>query len=409
MLTHIARQPIFDAKLAVRAYELLIRDCLDQVLPDPRLDIESAQVLAASMFLPRLDAVACGKPAFVNVTREVLVRGYGEILPASQTVIQLLDSVKADREVIDACTHLRQAGYRIALDNFRLGSDRQSLLSYVDLVKVNVSETSVTERIVIAERARARKIAVVAEEVETKDLYFETRSLGYDLFQGYFFARPSVVTGRDIPTSKLGCLRLLGQIHQPDLDLPELSDIISREVALAYKLLRYINSAAFGWRGSVSSVQHALMLLGSREIRRWASVMALTGIIGEEPGELLAEALLRGRTCELLAPEVGLAPRAPDLFLIGLFSLLDVILEVPQDVILESLPIEADVKGALLGEPGPLRDVFDLALDYLAGRWVAIPERSRRLGIPEHALPELYESALGWCGEGRRFAALAAA
>jgi c-di-GMP-related signal transduction protein len=409
MQIYIARQPIFDGTLTVQAYELLIREGLEKILPSREMDIESTRVLAASQLLPRLDAVAAGKQAFVSATREVLVQGYLEILPAETTVVQLPETIKPDREVLETCGQLRRAGFRIALENFRLGSDRQPLLAVTDLLKVNIAETGVTERTVIAERARTRKISLVADKVETKDIYKETRALGYDLFQGNFFARPSIVAGRDIPTSKRGCLQILGQLHRSDLDIPALNDIISREVALAYKLLRYVNSAAFGWHGSVSSIQHALMLLGSREIRRWASVMALTGITGDEPGELLAEALLRGRTCELLASEADMNQRVADLFLMGLFSLLDVILELPLEEILENLPLERDLKGALLGEPGPLRNIYDLAVTYLAGEWGSIPDQAQRLGISEMVLPDLYESALSWSSEGRRFAALAAA
>lgn len=409
MIAYVARQPIFDAKLTVQAYELLIREGLEGILPVREMDVESARVLAASQLLPRLDAVAAGKPIFVRVTREILVQGYTEILPPKATSVQLVDSIKPDREVIDACTRLKRAGYSIVLDNFRLGSDRQALLSLADKVKVNVMEAGATERAVIAERARPRNITMVADRIQTRDIFNEAKAVGYELFEGTFFAQPSIVVGKDIPTSKRSCLQILGQLHQPDLDVPALSDIISREVGLAYKLLRYVNSAAFGWNGSISSIQHALMLMGSREIRRWASVMALTSITGEEPGEILSEALLRGRTCELLAPEADQAHRAADLFLLGLFSLLDVILEIPMSEILENLPIAEDLKSALLGEQGPLREVYELAVDYLAGDWAPVPERAHRLGISESGLPELYEEALSWCGESRRFAALAAA
>lgn len=409
MIAYVARQPIFDAKLTVQAYELLIREGLESILPVREMDVESARVLAASQLLPRLDAVAAGRPIFVRVTREILVQGYTEILPPRTTSVQLVDSIRPDREVIDACNRLKRAGYSIVLDNFRLGSDRQALLSLADKVKVNVMEAGVTERAVIAERARPRNITMVADRIQTRDIFNEAKAVGYELFEGTFLAQPSIVVGKDIPTSKRSCLQILGQLHHPDLDVPALSDIISREVGLAYKLLRYVNSAAFGWSGSISSIQHALMLMGSREIRRWASVMALTSITGEEPGEILSEALLRGRTCELLAPEADQAHRAADLFLLGLFSLLDVILEIPMSEILENLPLAEDLKSALLGGQGPLRDVYELAVDYLAGDWAPVPERAHRLGISESGLPELYEEALSWCGESRRFAALAAA
>ena len=409
MDSFIARQPIFDRHLEVQAYELLFRSGLENVFPHADLDHASAKVIADSLLLPRLDSVSCGKQSFINVTRELLLRDHISVLPPGTTVIELLESIKSDRQVLETCRHLKGMGFRLALDDFSYSPGCEPLLDLVDIVKVDVVASDIAERAAIAHRLQPRGITLLAEKVETKEVYWETLRLGYQLFQGYFFARPTIISGRDIPASKRSYLQLLREIHVPDLDYRAICDIVEREVALSYKLLRYINSAAFGRGGSVSSIWHALLFLGVREIKRWASVIALAGIASEEPGELISLAVQRGRFCELLAPPARLASRASDLFLIGLFSLIDAILEYPLPEILEEIPIAADAKAALLGEPGPMHDVLELVIAYTVGNWPIVGACTNRLGISEDILPDLYESAIRWSDEGSGLADLAAA
>jgi EAL and modified HD-GYP domain-containing signal transduction protein len=336
----------------------------------------------------------------VNATRDALIMDWLQLLPPASTVVEVIESVEPDAQVVDACRRLKGLGYRIALDDFRPGSWDNPLLRLADIVKVDVLATGQAERAAIAKRLLRTHVALLAEKVETLDIVDETRAQGYSLFQGFFFARPVVVTGRDIAASKRSYLRVLHEIHREDIDLPALADIIERELALSYKLLRYINASFYGWRGSVSSIRHALMLLGAREIRRWATVIALAGMVGEESDELIHQALLRGRLCELLAPAIGLKSRASDLFFMGLFSLIDVLLEQPMGEILNETPIAEDAKAALLGEPGPMRSVLDLVCAYLSGQWSESETLSDRLSVLHARLPALFASALEWCDAG---------
>ena len=223
--------------------------------------------------------------------------------------------------------------------------------------------------------------------------------LGFDLFQGYFFAHPSIVPGRIIPTSRLGYLQLLREINQRNLDCAGLCAVVEREIGLTYKLLRHVNSAAFGFRGCVSSVRQAILLLGEREVRKWASLIAFAGISDEEPEELLVTALLRARFCELLAPVVHLRQRSDDLFLAGLLSVIDVLLGCPMKEVLAELPIPSDVTRAVLDRSGPIGWTLDLAISYSQGDWKDFSALVAQLSLDESSIPAFYASAVEFCRE----------
>jgi EAL and modified HD-GYP domain-containing signal transduction protein len=396
----IARQPILDRNLTVRGYELLFRSGLQNLFEDTDPELATSKVISGSLLLPTLDTVSGGKTVFINLTRELLVQEVASLLPARTTVLELLETITPDPEVLRACRRLKGMGYRIALDDYRADPALDPLVDLADIVKVDLLATPPAEIASIAGSLPGRGILLVAEKVETQEAFQEMQSLGYHLFQGYFFARPTIVSGRDIPASTASCLQLLQEIHKPDMDFRQIRDTVEHEVALSYKLLRYINSAFFGRRGSVSSIQHALLLLGESETRRWATVVALAGLSDEEPGELLSMALLRGRLCELLAPAAHLPTRASDVFLVGLFSLIDAILQYPLEKILHEIPIASDAKAALLGEPGPIRDMLDLATAYSTADWDSVAAAAARLGIREEWLPAFYEAAIEWSQQG---------
>jgi EAL and modified HD-GYP domain-containing signal transduction protein len=395
----IARQPIFNRRLGVHAYELLFRSGFKDFFDHPDPDQASSRVIADSLLLPGLDSLTGGRPAFINVTRELLVRDGISLLPASTTVVEIVETVEPDREVLDACRRLKGRGYLLALDDFACGSRWEPWLQLVDIVKVDVIASGPADRAALARRFKHAGPRMLAEKVETQAIHRETKGLGYQLFQGFFFERPTTLSARDIPTSKFHEVQLLREIHRPGLDFSAIEEIVEHEVGLSYKLLRYINAAFFGWRGHVESIRHALMLLGEREIRNWASVVIMAGMASDKPDELVTQALMRGRHCELLAPAAGLEWRAHDLFLMGAFSLIDAILDCPLATVLREIPIASDIKDALLGEAGPLRDLFTVVVAYAGGDWGLVAERAKRLGLDEAEISARYVEALRWCDE----------
>ena len=194
-----------------------------------------------------------------------------------------------------------------------------------------------------------RGIKLLAEKVETKEEFDQAAEMGYTCFQGYFFSKPVIISGKDIPGFKLTYLQMLQEINSPEMDFRKIEDLIKREVSVSYKLLRYINSAFFGLRRKVESIRQALALLGERNIKKWISLIALSSMGEDKPMELAASSLIRAQFCESLAPKMGMRDREHDLFLMGLFSMIDAIIDRPMAEILDELSISEDIKVALSG------------------------------------------------------------
>ncbi len=395
MEVFIARQPIFDRQQQVYGYELLFRSGWDNVFRHHDLDQASAQVIANSLLVMGFETIASGRMSFVNCTRDALVKQYASILPSRTTVIELLEHVEADDEVLAACRALKAAGYTLALDDFVLRDAVEPLLALADIVKVDVLATSVDEQRALFDRCGG-KIAMLAEKVETREEFDRGLAMGYRYFQGYFFSRPLVLNGRDIPTNKLVVLELLREINRPDVDYSKLERILQREVSFSYKLLRYINSAAFACGSQIGSLKQAMAVLGEGEVKKIASLIALANMGHDKPGELLVTAVVRGRFGEVLAPKLALADRSADLFLMGLFSVIDALMDRPLPDLLNSVPLADEIKQALLGHTSRFHSVHQLITAYERGDWNEVARVSQALRLGETDLQSCYVSAVDW-------------
>jgi EAL and modified HD-GYP domain-containing signal transduction protein len=269
-------------------------------------------------------------------------------------------------------------------------------MDLADIIKVDVLDTPPEERKAMARRLAGSGKSLVAEKVETREMFEETLALGYHFFQGYFFSRPTIVAAKDVKGYKLHYFEILKEIHQPDIDFDRLDDIFKREMSLTYKLLRYINSVFFGWRSRVNSVRRALVLLGEKEVKRWASFIVMASMAQDKPDELLIQAVVRARFCEMLAPRTALADRAPDLFLMGLFSAIDAILDRPLPEILADLPIAEDLRAALLGDNINLRWLLHYGKAYEKGNWDEMARNASLLALDEEDIPAVYLEAVEW-------------
>ncbi|MFZ5877162.1 MAG: EAL and HDOD domain-containing protein [Nitrospirota bacterium] len=391
----IARQPIFDRQQQVFGYELLFRSGWDNVFRHHDLNQASAQVIANSLSMMGVETMASGRMSFVNCTRDALIKRYAAALPSRTTVIELLEHVEADDEVLAACRALKAAGYTLALDDFVLRDAVEPLLALADIVKVDVLSTSVEEQRELFARCGAN-IAMLAEKVETREAFDRGMTMGYRYFQGYFFSRPVVLNSRDLPTKTLSVLELLGAIHRSDLDFESLERIFRRQASFSRRLLRYLNSKAFAPRSRIGSFQQAAALLGEREVRKFASLIALAGIGRDKPGELLVTAAVRGRFGESLAPKLGLGDRGADLFLMGLFSVSDALMDRPLSDVFDAVPLGDDVKQALMGRPGRFPTIHQLVMTYERGDWSEVGRLSAELRLDETDLQACYVASVDW-------------
>lgn len=399
MEVFVARQPIFNRTEQVFGYELLFRSSWSNYFQNPESDLASLKVIANTFFLMGIDSITRGKRAFVNFTRDTLVQGYAALLPRDQLVVELMENVAPDPTVIAACETLKKAGYLLALDNFIHDNTLSPLIPLASFIKVDFRSTSSHQRRLLANAFVPRGISLIASRVESEAEFSEAISFGYSHLQGYFFCRPVIVASQDVPGSKLNYLKLLQEINRPELDLTEIEGIIKREVALSYKLMRYINSVAFGLRREITSVRQALLLLGEIGIRKWSSVIILSDLGTDKPSEIVVSSVLRGRFCELLAERGKLKDRCNDVFLLGLFSMVDVIVGRPLEELIRELPLANDLRDALLGWPNDLRQLFEVVLAYERGDWESVVNLAKGLGLSETWLPDMYRQAVEWSSD----------
>lgn len=397
----VARQPIFDHRLRVIGYELLFRSGPENVFrPGTDLDRASSSVIADSVLGSGLATLTAGQPAYINLSRAALVGDFATLLPKDKVVLEILEGVEVDDEVLAACHRLKRAGYVLALDDI-IGDDgpQAALIDLADIIKVDFLGIAEREaREALTARLRSRGVILLAEKVETHAVFEEASRTGYARFQGFFFSRPVMTTLTAVPAFRLNYLRLLREVSRPEPGLDQLEQTIKQELSMTYRLLRYVNSAAFGFLIEITSVRQALVLVGQQQIRKWASVWALAGVGGDKPVELVVASSIRALLCESLAAAAGLGDRASDLFLLGMLSMIDAIMDRPMELALATLPLPDDVREALLGGANRLRLLLDCVTAHERGDWNASSTAAAALTIDDDLLAREYLAATGWAG-----------
>ena len=393
-MQYVARQPIFDREEHVFGYELLFRDSLENCFTGDA-DEASRATLDRSLVMG-LDVLCDGRRAFVNCTRDTLIKGLVTLLPSTSTVVEILETVTSDSEVITACHALKQHGYLIALDDYVAGDRREALAEIADIIKVDLQLTTPEQRDQLIKQFGPWRCRMLAEKVETQGQFAQAQEQGFVYFQGYFFRRPEMLSTHDLPAHQLNYIRMLQEVSRPELNVPALEKLIKEEASICYRLLRYLNSAVFAFKKEIHSVRHALSLLGERDLRRWVRLIAAVGAGRDKPSDLVLSALVRGRFCELLTPKVPHGES--DLFLMGLLSLIDAMLETPMETILEKIPLDAPTKSVLLGQAGVLRPVYQLMLAHESGEWEAAA-LSEGLRLDADDVAACYWQAQQWARE----------
>jgi c-di-GMP-related signal transduction protein len=395
----LGRQPILDRELNVAGYELLFRSSRAD-FSDSTDDVSAAsQVIVNAVPGVGLDRLLGGKPAFISFDQTLLLGDWTTLLSPENVVIGIPGTVRPDEGVLAACQKLRQQGYALALDDCLDDERTAAFAPIIDILKVDFLQTSPADQKNLVRRYQKLKIRMVAEKVETKPEFRRAFQLGYDYFQGYFFAHPTVLQAPRVPVSPMPALRLVRQTQQEDLDFPAIEELIRQDVLFSQSLLTYVNSGAFHWADRVRSIRRGLLLLGSDEIRKWVWMASLSSLGQNRPPVLMAQVLLRGRFCEAIAGSAKLLLGESDPFLFGMLSLLDAILGSPLQGIQDDFNIGRNVQSALLGTAGegdPLSPLLRIVKSYEVGDWDEVEAASRIIGLSADDLSACYLESLSW-------------
>jgi len=392
-LRYVARQPILDVRGNVHGYELLFRSGPAAGGFSGDSDAATRTVLDNTVIFG-LERLTGNLPAFVNCTQEALLDRLVMVLPASQTVLELLETLDPTPALLEACRELKERGFRLALDDFEWQPEWRAFAALADYVKVDISKTSPEQRARLVRNLRGSSAQLVAERVETQADLEMAHKEGFGLFQGYYFCRPVLMGNRSIPANRLVHLQILQALHADPLDMQHVSSLVKLDASLTYRLLRMVNSPMYGMGKEIRSIHGALVLVGDEMFRRVAMLAIASELKGNHSPELLRMAFSRGRFCELASSMTG--QNRTEQYLLGVLSLLPAMLRVPMESIAKALPLRKEVRCALLGESNAERWMLDWLISIEMGRWERCDEISLRAGLPDADLPKLYAEALLW-------------
>lgn len=395
----LARQPIFDRNLKVFSYELLYRNSEVNAAIVTDGEKATSSVLVNALLSGDFDVLTGEGAVFINFTDQLIIDEIPHILDPNKIIIEVLEDAFISDALVEAVIKLKEMGFRIALDDFTNSYIQERLIPYIDFLKVDMMRATSADLMEIIKRYKSRGIKLLAEKVETAEVFQEVLTLGFDYFQGYFFAKPVVLKGKDVKGFNATLMRIVDAMQKPDPDFKKIAQIIECDIALTYKLLRVVNSAAYYRRSKVHSVQQALTLLGIKELRKWIYLFVLREQSTDKPSELLKVSLIRAKFSEALSKELGFGKEAADAFMAGLLSLLDAMMDRELVDLIKELPLDENIKTALLGQENGLQHVLQVVMSYEQAQWEPFYEHVKLLNLDPLIVPSLYFDSLSWAGE----------
>ncbi len=393
---YIARQPIVDAKHQLFGYELLFRH--SALARTARIDTDvdaGITVIANTLVNMGTEWLLKGKLAFVNMETSMLMSSFSTLLPPEKVVIEVLESVQVTPEVLDRLTELKSAGYRFALDDYHYQPESEALLALASFVKLDVLAHSPAELANLVKAVRKYPVELIAEKVETPEQFRHCQSLGFDFFQGYYFAHPENLAAKIINPVYGTVVQLLEKVRQ-EADAKELESLFKKDVALTFKLLRYINSAGFGLSCEVQSIRHAVSILGMQPLYRWLTLLLVTAGSAPTMPTLARTAITRGRLCELIGKVCLSKGDQDNLFIVGVFSLLPAFLEMPMEQVLERIVIPEKLVDALSDRTGIYGPFLALTEAVESGNSQQLEDLASSLMVTPDQVSQAHLQALAW-------------
>lgn len=392
----VARQPIFDRDLSVVAYELLYRKSEANYFDGSvSSNVATSVLLMNSYYSFGINNLIDSGKAFINFSRALIENDIPMLLSEHNVVIELLEDIRPDYFFMNKLRYIKSQGYTIALDDFVAADLESELLDLADIVKVDFILNTPEEVKKIFYKCKLMGKILLAEKVETNEVFLWSKKLGFDLFQGYFFSKPSIMKSKTVNDSVYQYIRLMEKLNMPEPDYKDIAGIIEVDVILTYKLLKLVNSR-FGLVQNISSIQHALSILGISAFRKWLSLAIIQNNISQKTSELVKISMLRSHFMESIAQASILKQHVQEITLIGILSSVDVLLEIPMDVIVNSLPLSNAIKDTLLGRVSLYSDVLATVIAYEQGRFDDLIPHSANIHFDHNKLPTFYTESVRW-------------
>lgn len=395
-ILQVGRQPIFDRNLNTYGYELLYRDKgIGPVNIDG--DKATARTMLYTLLEFGLNNLVGPHRAFINLTKTFFTNMEAPQVDKSRVVLEVLEDIQIDDQMISCIRTLHDSGYMIALDDYRFEPHWEPLFPYASVIKVEITDLDLDAHAGKIASLKARGITLLAEKVETHAEFEQTLALGFDLFQGYFFSKPQVMSNRRLESNQLVLLQMLSRVNDPACTIEELASLISNDPKLSFKILRFINSAAVGLSTEIKSIQHAVIHIGLNRLRSWATLFILADM-DISAAEVITTCLIRAELCQSITNATG-SGDSSSAYTVGLLSMLDALLNLPMEEVIKELPLPDAMADALASRSGPYSQALNCAIALEQYQWQS-DYVSQTLTVPE--LTGLYIQALSRAEEFRR-------
>ncbi|MDN3699828.1 EAL and HDOD domain-containing protein [Vibrio artabrorum] len=395
--SYVARQPILDTSKKTIGYELLFRDGPKNTFPEVEPELATSRLLSDHFLSTHYNTLG-DKLGFVNFPYASLINLVPTLFPKDSLVVEILEDCEPTDELLQAIKTIYDAGYTIALDDFVPSKSWKRFLPYVSIIKFDIRLVSIAKASMFMNSLKGLDIKFLAEKVETYDEYQEANQAGFTYFQGYFFSKPEMIQTRKLNPAFLTIVQLLKEIAKDPIDFVEVERLITLDVTLSYKLLAYVNSASES-ATTIRSFRQALIFLGEQKLRKFVSLVAIASAKEDKPDSLYGLAVLRARQCELLVTKMNVKIEPGQAFLTGMFSLLDSLFDQPLKQVLDSVPIDEEIKEALIQRKGVLGAVLAMIIAYEQARWDEATRICKLLKLGEEQLGQTYNEATSWSQE----------
>ena len=395
----VARQPIFNRDKEIVAYELLYRNSLKNFF-DPSVSSSKATsiLITNSHINIGMDNLVEDKYAFINFDSTLINNDIPSLLNKDSVVIEVLEDVKPDRVFLSNLLALKKQGYKLALDDFTLDYPYQNTIPLYDIIKVDFMLAGLDGAKKIMDKYKNGKRKFLAEKIETVSEFNTALDMGYDYFQGFFFSKPEIIQGKAATSINMQFLKLKEEINKNEVNFNNISKIIESDIGLSYKLLRLVNS--FSLNSQVSSIRHALAILGVKEIEKWLNFIMISDFVADGADEVVRLSIIRSRFAELIAEHSNQPQMKYQASLVGLFSMIDVVMGKPFDKIFKEIPMSQNVKDAITNKPtSPLYDMFQVVLSYEKADWDTLDNYTSKLLLNSSEIPDLYFESVSWANK----------